>query len=174
MLTASQWTTLNSTLRCQGPAGIYGSTGPTGPTGPSSIGDPGPTGATGAVDGPTGPTGPTGAIGATGATGPNGGPSNIISVSASGSLNISGASQFNTLLLNPSVSDTVVDLTPSTLLSGTWVLLKNIGIYSTTISGVLTPTGYTNLPASVRNGSIVISPSPVMAIARNASGLWMY
>ena len=174
MLTASQWTTLNSSLKCIGPVGSGGATGATGPTGPSVIGYSGPTGPTGTVVGPTGPTGPTGLMGATGATGPNGASVNIISVSASGAINISGASHYQTILLNSSVSGTVINLTSSTLASGEWVLMKNIGDYSTTISGVLSPTGYRSLPAPTKIGTTIINPSPIVAIARNASGLWMY
>ena len=174
MLSASQWTRLNTALRCQGPKGADGSTGPTGPTGPSSRGSSGPTGPTGSDQGATGPTGPDGAMGATGATGPKGAPVNIVAISASGSLNISGASRFRTILLNPSISGTVVDLTPSTLASGEWVLMKNIGTNSTTISGVLSHTGFRNLPAQTINGTVIVNQSPIVAIARNASGLWMY
>ena len=174
MLTASQWTTLNSSLRCNGPVGIGGATGATGPTGPSDTGFSGPTGPTGSEVGSTGPTGPTGLMGATGATGPNGAPTNDVSISVSGSLNISGSSQYQTILLNPSVSGTVIDLSPSTLASGTWVLMKNVGGYSTTISGVLSPSGYRSLPAPTFIGSNSINPSPIVAIARNASGLFMY
>lgn len=174
MLSASQWTKLNTTLRCQGPKGADGSTGPTGPTGPSSTGSSGPTGPTGSDQGPTGPTGPDGAMGATGATGPKGAPVNTIAISASGSLNISGASRFRTILLNPSISGTVVDLTPSTLSPGEWVFMKNIGTNSTTISGVLSHTGFRNLPAQPLSGTVLVYQSPIVAIARNASGLWMY
>jgi hypothetical protein len=174
MLTASQWTTLNSSLRCNGPAGNSGTNGATGPTGPSDTGYSGPTGSSGTVGGPTGPTGPIGPMGATGATGPQGAPTNSVSITVSGSLSISGSSQYQTILLNPSVSGTVVNLSSSTLSSGSWVLMKNIGGYSTTISGVLSPTGYRSLPASTLSGSVVSYTSPIMAIARNASGLWMY
>jgi hypothetical protein len=174
MLTASQWTTLNSSLRCNGPVGNGGATGATGPTGPSDIGVSGPTGPTGSDVGATGPTGPTGLMGATGATGPNGAPTNGVSISISGSLNISGSSQYQTILLNPSVSGTVVDLSPSTLASGTWVLMKNVGGFSTTISGVLSPTGYRSLPAPTLIDTSITNPSPIVAIARNASGLFMY
>lgn len=176
MLTAGQWTTLNSALRCNGPVGISGAFGSSGPTGPSSIGYSGPTGPTGAVRGPTGPTGPTGLTGATGATGPKGAPVNAVNISGNRTFNISGSLQFQTLLLNPTISGTVVDLTPSTLVSGSWVLMKNVGTYSTTISGVLSPTGTgnRNLPAQTISGSIVSYTSPIVAIARNASGLWIY
>ena len=77
MFSASEWTTLNKTLKYpmisgatgpagpSGPSGVTGSTGPTGPTGPS-----GPSGDTGPI-GSTGPNGSSGQIGIPGPTGPS-------------------------------------------------------------------------------------------------------
>lgn len=89
MFSASEWTSLNKTIKytmisgATGPSGISGTSGLTGTTGPSGlgasglIGNTGPIGVTGATgasgaSGAIGPSGPSGPIGPTGATGPTG------------------------------------------------------------------------------------------------------